>query len=438
MILGNLRYVFILFLFSHEILNALKNNKIYNFINIEDFKKETSNINISKNLKVYSDQSSDDLFSSTPLASLSKLIDYTNNKNNGNLPDVFGIIDINQIDLQEVKKYPDRYNYFPIKLLCKQNSGCDTRLEIGKLNNDFFQISAFDDYTKNKINFTIKFTKSDGTVINLDSTQFTLEQISGENEIIKSSSYININPSIKSNHNGSISILNLPLISDSYYQICNSSGQSCSNKKPLFDKNYSGNKIREVNFWKLIDKSYISPGVSLSYTFSYTNLITKRTSTETSWSIGVSGDLSISKGEKNGISPSFGVGVNYLYQHVEGTSTAYQNGTSYTRTLTFTSPPCESNKPSSCNSSAIGDYVLFTGVIADFPNVKNFVNDINDYITKNEKKIGFQFSVIKQFTDSYSNTDISVGTILVKPKLEINNKTFDNVLIDWSVIVPGK
>jgi len=374
---------------SQNILNKMNQN--INFLNINALQ--------GKSLKEKND------LIPAPLTDLEGLKQYTKD-HQGNLPNVYGKLDLNDISLNNAY-ISGGFKNFPIQLNCMQQPVCNTRLEIGDLGNGVFRIAAYDKNTKKSAELIIKFTQDGDGYVSTSNQAYTLEQ-PGTNEVINTDNYVDVNPYFSYNYNTPISLIELPLAPSSYYQICDGNGGNCSEKKQLFDDMFSGNKVEYLSFWKLEQKSYLSPDTSQSFQFSYTTGLTNTSSTTLSWSIGLKIPI-------NGVDLSGAIG-----QEINK-SVSFQNSRTVSHTVTF-------EKPS--KQASIGEYVLYVGINDQFPVLDNLVNDLNSRLQNNSE---FVFSKAQEYKDLKSNTGISSGSTAF-----LNSNSSDpNNLIPWPVSVPS-
>lgn len=340
-----------------------------------------------------------------PLPDLAGLKLYTTD-HQGNLPNVFGKMLLNSVNLNDAYT-SGGFKNFPIQLSCIQKPTCNARLEVGDLGNGVYHIAAYDKNTHKRADLSIKLSHDDGSSISTSDQAYSLEQ-RGANEIIYTDNYVDVNPYFSYDYNTPISYLELPIVPNSYYQICDGKGENCSDKKQLFDIMFTGNQVDYLSFWKLEQKGYLSPDTSQSFQFSYTTGLTDSTSTTLSWSIGLK--IPIKAAELSG---TIGQSINK--------TVSFQNSTTVTNTVTF-------DKPST--QSTIGEYVLYVGVDDHFPMVDNLVEDLNAKLQNNSE---FVFKKAEEYYDSKSNSGITSGTtaFLAKKGNEANN------IITWPVNVPS-
>nr|BFD31997.1 hypothetical protein GTC16762_16150 [Pigmentibacter ruber] len=327
-------------------------------------------------------------------------------QHDGNLPNVFGEINLNTVSLNDAYTSAGFKN-FSIQLNCIQEPQCNARLEIGNLGNGVFHIVASDKFTNKKAELSIKFTNENGNPIDTSNLDYTLEQ-PNTNEIITTNNIVDVSPYFSYQYSKPISYIQLPLIPNSYYQICDGNGENCSVKKQLFDVMFSGNQVEYLSFWKLEQKGYLSPDTSQSFQFSYCTGLTDTTSTTLSWSIGLKIPV-----KAVDLSGTIGQAINK--------TVSFQNSTSVSNTVTFDKPETQ---------STIGEYVLYIGVNDYFPVVDELVSELNKKIQNNTE---FTFSKAQDYFDFRSNSAITSGTTAF-----VNTKNNDpKMLITWPVSVPS-
>jgi len=339
-----------------------------------------------------------------PLTDLEGLKQYTKD-HQGNLPNVYGKLVLNSMSLNDAY-ISGGFKNFPIQLNCMQEPVCNARLEIGDLGNGVFRIAAYDKNTKKRADLSIKLTQDGGGYVSTYNQAYTIEQ-AGTNEVIYPENYVDVSPYFSYNYSTPISLIDLPLAPSSYYQICDGNGNNCSEKKQLFDVMFSGNRVEYLSFWKLEQKSYLSPDTSQTYQFSYTTGLTNTSSTTLSWSLG----LKI---------PIKGVDLSGEIGQAINKTVSFQNSRTVSDTVTF-------DKPS--KQASIGEYVLYVGVNDQFPVLDNLVNDLNSRLQNSE----FVFSKAQEYKDLKSNTGISSGSTAF---INSNNNDPSN-LITWPVSVPS-
>lgn len=340
----------------------------------------------------------------------------------GNLPSVFGMKDIISYPLSELYLTNQMYNSFPIQLNCNLAS-CHVSLTIGTTytNNGALIVAAQDDLTKNKISTSIHFQDGNGNPISTQHQLFTIQQ-NNQTEVIDNSpagqgtlEALDATPYFTFGHFSPISYVNFPLAPNSYYYFCsyninNQSESNCTEPKPLFDSQFSGNSVHYLSFWKLEQQGRLSPGTSQNYTFNYSSGLTDTTATGLSWSLGF-------KYAKGPFDLSANVTESTSY------SLSYQKSKSISHTVQYNDPKVQ---------ASIGDYVLYSGVNEEFPSVDNFIKDLNSQINNNPE---YYFTKLNQFTDSKSGESISSGTAVFTG--DNNNLKDGTDTISWSVSVPS-
>ncbi|WGL60074.1 hypothetical protein QEJ31_00460 [Pigmentibacter sp. JX0631] len=350
------------------------------------------------------DRSSDGIIPA-PLPDLNGLKQYAK-QNSGNLPNVYGKLNLNTVQLNEAFT-SGGFKNFPIQLNCMQEPLCNTRLEIGDMGNGLLHIVASDNLTNKKADVSIKLSTENGSPINMSNLAYTLEQ-PNMNEIIGTDNIIDVSPYFSYQFSKPISYIQLPLVPNSFYQICDGKGENCSPKKQLFDAMFSGNKVEYLSFWKLEQKGYLSPDTSQSFQFSYSTGLTDTTSTTLSWSIGLK--IPIKAGDLSG---TIGQAINK--------TVSFQDSTTVTNTVTFDKPETQ---------STIGEYVLYIGVNDNFPVVDELISELNKKFENNSE---FTFSKAQDYFDSKSNSGITSGTTAFMNSKENEPK----MLVTWPVSVPS-
>ena len=387
-------FIISLFLIIYSVEVFAISNKIEKVSN-----KNVKTLNIFNLIK-----NSDDIIPA-PLPDLNGLKQYAK-QNNGNLPNVYGKLNLNTVQLNDAFT-SGGFKSFPIQLNCEQEPLCNARLEIGDMGNGLLRIVASDNLTNKKAEVSIKFSMENGSPINMSNLAYTLEQPS-MNEIIGTNNIIDVTPYFSFQYNKPISYIQLPLVPNSYYQICDDKGENCSPKKQLFDVMFSGNQVEYSSFWKLEQKGYLSPNTSQSFQFSYPTGLTDTTSTTLSWSIGLKIPI-----KAVDLSGTIGQAINK--------TVSFQDSTTITNTVTFEKPETQ---------STIGEYVLYIGVNDNFPAVDNLISELNKKLQNNSE---FTFSKAQDYFDSRSNSGITSGTTAF-----INSKGNDpKMLFTWPVSVPS-
>ncbi len=347
-----------------------------------------------------------------PLADLNALKTFVVG-NQGNLPEVFGSRLIQSVPLDKAFA-SNGFKNFPLKLVCSYNANCNAALQIGAASNGLYKVKATDTKTNNFIETTIKLTDLNDNPIDVSDQSFTIERIL-DNELIRPGNYISLIPEFIYGSNAPISYINLPIVKNSYYQICDGSGNNCTNKKALFDSNLSGNTIHYLSFWKLERQDFLSPFTAKTYTYTFTAGVTNTSSTAWSFSLGSKTPPSISE-------------LNFGLTYNTSTSIATQ----LSKSISISTYYSQQNE-----QSTIGLYVLYAGVYDDIPILNNLVQDLNSYINNQQNNNEFKFLVANRYNDSKANTqfkNISMGSAIFRQ--DDDKITDGSDLYTWSVSAP--
>lgn len=344
----------------------------------------------------------------TDLAGLENFIQ----KNGDNLPNIFGSKIIQKVSLYD-EYQSHQFKAFPIQLNCNFDAGCNAQLQVGQVKKGFFEIKASDLNTNNSMEVYVKFTDYYGNPVDISKVNYTIQQ-DNKNEVFTSSDMVDITPYIKYGYQKTISYFDFPIIPNLSYQFCDRAGENCTDKKIIFDDNFSGDQVNYLSFWKLEFTSNLSPNTGNTKTVTFQTGLTETDMTTLSYGLG-----------SPTLMPYQAMNVSFSYSSTH--STSFQNSKVVSYQETFDHQNTE---------SLIGDYILYAGIFDDFSSITPFIDELNSRIKSQGE---FYFSKQIQYSDANPKTEnqfITAGsTAFLNGGGQIPSNGSD--LDRWTVSVPS-